>query len=103
MPQSGSSGSATTGRILVVDDQAANVRVVGILLGRNGYDVLAATSGSEALAADGSEADPSPMPEARHSLRVLEISSMSAFSVPMSVVRSWFRCGGGAARIAATA
>jgi signal transduction histidine kinase len=49
MPQSGISTSS--GRILVVDDQAANVKVVGILLGRNGYEVIPAASGPEALAA----------------------------------------------------
>ncbi|HWS77987.1 MAG TPA: hybrid sensor histidine kinase/response regulator [Thermomonas sp.] len=41
----------TTGKILVVDDQAANVRVVGVLLGRNGYEVIPAGNGPEALAA----------------------------------------------------
>lgn len=40
-----------TGTILVVDDQAANVRVVGTLLGRKGYTVIPAHSGPEALAA----------------------------------------------------
>lgn len=50
MSQSGTSTSAT-GTILVVDDQAANVKVVGILLGRNGYEVIPAASGPEALAA----------------------------------------------------
>ena len=44
-----STGNA--GTILVVDDQAANVRVVGTLLGRKGYTVIPAHSGSEALAA----------------------------------------------------
>jgi two-component system sensor histidine kinase/response regulator len=43
--------ATTSGKILVVDDQAANVRVVGILLGRNGYEVIPASSGPEALAA----------------------------------------------------
>src|SRR5690606_12632788 len=47
MPYSGS----ISGRILVVDDQAANLRVVGALLGRNGYEVVAAANGAEALAA----------------------------------------------------
>ncbi|WP_175489101.1 hybrid sensor histidine kinase/response regulator [Lysobacter sp. cf310] len=43
---------ATTsmGRILVVDDQAANLRVVGTLLQRQGYEVIPASSGDEALA-----------------------------------------------------
>jgi CheY-like chemotaxis protein len=45
-PNTGSSGT-----ILVVDDQAANVRVVGTLLGRKGYKVVPAHSGPEALAA----------------------------------------------------
>ena len=39
-----------SGRILVVDDQAANLRVVGMLLTRQGYEVIAATTGEEALA-----------------------------------------------------
>ena len=51
MLQSGISSSASAGVILVVDDQAANVKVVSILLGRNGYDVLSATNGPEALLA----------------------------------------------------
>lgn len=42
MPQS-------TGRILVVDDQAANLRVVDALLTRHGYEVITATSGEDAL------------------------------------------------------
>jgi signal transduction histidine kinase len=50
MPPFGNSGS-TTGRILVVDDQAANVRVVSVLLARNGFEVIPAGSGAEALAA----------------------------------------------------
>jgi two-component system sensor histidine kinase/response regulator len=37
------------GRILVVDDQPANLRVVGALLTRNGYDVAVASTGPEAL------------------------------------------------------
>ncbi|MCD9031912.1 hybrid sensor histidine kinase/response regulator [Luteimonas sp. Y-2-2-4F] len=37
------------GRILVVDDQPANLRVVSALLSRNGYDVLNATDGEDAL------------------------------------------------------
>ncbi|RZA22379.1 MAG: hybrid sensor histidine kinase/response regulator [Lysobacteraceae bacterium] len=51
MPQTGSTGSISAGRVLVVDDQAANVRVVSILLGRNGYEVVPASNGAEALAA----------------------------------------------------
>ena len=43
--------TGNTGTILVVDDQAANVRVVGTLLGRKGYTVIPAHSGPEALAA----------------------------------------------------
>ncbi|MEO5962450.1 MAG: hybrid sensor histidine kinase/response regulator [Thermomonas sp.] len=45
------SNICNTGTILVVDDQAANVRVVGTLLGRKGYTVVPAHSGAEALAA----------------------------------------------------
>jgi len=55
MPPFGTSGSTTTGRILVVDDQAANVRVVSILLARSGYEVIPAGSGPEALAAAGAQ------------------------------------------------
>jgi len=40
----------SSGRVLVVDDQAANLRVVGMLLTRQGYEVTAAASGEEALA-----------------------------------------------------
>jgi len=40
----------STGRILVVDDQPANLRVVSNLLSRQGYDVLLASNGDEALA-----------------------------------------------------
>lgn len=42
--------ASPTGTILVVDDQAANLRVVSALLVRQGYQVLTATSGDEALA-----------------------------------------------------
>ncbi|RDZ26534.1 hybrid sensor histidine kinase/response regulator [Lysobacter silvisoli] len=41
---------ASMGRVLVVDDQAANLRVVGTLLQRQGYEVIPASSGDEALA-----------------------------------------------------
>ena len=47
MPTSDLTSSA---QILVVDDQAANLRTVGAFLARNGYDVLTAESGEEALA-----------------------------------------------------
>ena len=40
-----------TGRILVVDDQAANVRVVSSLLERHGYMVMTAVNGHDALRA----------------------------------------------------
>ena len=40
----------SSGRVLVVDDQAANLRVVGMLLTRQGYEVTAAASGEQALA-----------------------------------------------------
>ncbi len=42
--------ATSMGRILVVDDQAANLRVVGALLQRQGYEVIPASSGDEALA-----------------------------------------------------
>ena len=43
--------ASSTGRILVVDDQAANLRVVSLLLGRRGYEVVTASTGPEALEA----------------------------------------------------
>lgn len=49
MSSSGIRNSVPAGKILVVDDQSANVKVVGILLGRNGYEVIPAASGPEAL------------------------------------------------------
>ncbi|NZA24972.1 hybrid sensor histidine kinase/response regulator [Luteimonas sp. SJ-92] len=42
-------GATASGRILVVDDQPANLRVVGALLSRNGYEVLDAGDGEQAL------------------------------------------------------
>lgn len=39
-----------SGRILVVDDQPANLRVVSSLLSRHGYEVVTAADGEEALA-----------------------------------------------------
>ena len=42
-------GVAPPGRILVVDDQPGNLRVVGALLSRNGYQVLEASTGHDAL------------------------------------------------------
>ena len=41
--------TTSTGRILVVDDQPANLRVVAALLSRHGYEVLSAGTGAEAL------------------------------------------------------
>lgn len=41
--------STAPGRILVVDDQPANLRVVSTLLARHGYEVILAASGEEAL------------------------------------------------------
>lgn len=41
---------AAAGRILVVDDQPANLRVVSTLLGRQGYAVETAETGGQALA-----------------------------------------------------
>ncbi|MFR0657259.1 response regulator, partial [Pantoea sp. SIMBA_079] len=38
-----------SGRILVVDDQPANLRVVSSLLSRHGYEVATASDGAEAL------------------------------------------------------
>jgi two-component system sensor histidine kinase/response regulator len=42
--------ATTLGNILVVDDQAANLRVVSTLLSRQGYRVVTAATGEEALA-----------------------------------------------------
>ncbi len=42
--------ATTSGSILVVDDQPANLRVVSALLSRHGYQVITADSGEEALA-----------------------------------------------------
>ena len=39
----------TSGCILVVDDQPANLRAVSALLSRHGYEVLTAGNGDEAL------------------------------------------------------
>src|SRR5688572_1525719 len=44
-----STPATSTGRILVVDDQAANLRVVTALLSRQGYEVVSASTGDEAL------------------------------------------------------
>lgn len=44
-----STAATSTGRILVVDDQAANLRVVTALLSRQGYEVVSASTGDEAL------------------------------------------------------
>jgi two-component system, sensor histidine kinase and response regulator len=44
-----------TARILVVDDQDSNVRVLGTMLGKCGFETLAATSGADALALISSE------------------------------------------------
>jgi len=41
--------SSAAARILVVDDQPANLRVVGMLLSRQGYEVVTADSGPKAL------------------------------------------------------
>jgi two-component system sensor histidine kinase/response regulator len=41
--------STLSGKILLVDDQSANLRVVGTLLTRQGYEVITAASGDEAL------------------------------------------------------
>lgn len=45
-----STTSSPPGRILVVDDQPANLRVVSALLARHGHEVVTASSGEEALA-----------------------------------------------------
>jgi two-component system, sensor histidine kinase and response regulator len=48
MPQRMTS-AISSGRILVVDDQPVNLRVVSSLLSRQGYEVVCAASGEEAL------------------------------------------------------
>lgn len=45
-----SATNTTTGRILVVDDQPTNLRVVSSLLSRQGHEVITASCGEEALA-----------------------------------------------------
>lgn len=50
-------GTTNSGRILVVDDQAANLRVVSMLLTRQGYDVATADTGEKALGSYG-ESEP---------------------------------------------
>jgi len=49
MPHTG----ASSGRILVVDDQPANLRAVSALLTRQGYEVMTAGTGEDALAQAG--------------------------------------------------
>ncbi|MGH8031245.1 MAG: hybrid sensor histidine kinase/response regulator [Luteimonas sp.] len=44
------SAAPTAGKILVVDDRPANLRVVSALLARHGYEVTTAASGADALA-----------------------------------------------------
>jgi two-component system sensor histidine kinase/response regulator len=39
-----------TGRILVVDDTPANIKLLDAVLGSQGYTVMPAASGAEALA-----------------------------------------------------
>lgn len=47
-PQSATSSTAR-GVVLIVDDQMANIQVVGTVLTREGYEVIPATSGTQAL------------------------------------------------------
>ena len=50
--------SAANARVLVVDDQPPNVRLLEAILAPRGYDVRTASSGEEALAAlDGEDVD----------------------------------------------
>lgn len=44
------SKAATSGTVLVVDDQPANLHVVATLLARNGFEVITAGNGEQALA-----------------------------------------------------
>lgn len=44
-----SAHATSPGKILVVDDQPANLRVVSALLARHGYEVITASSGEDAL------------------------------------------------------
>ena len=48
--------TTSSGTILVVDDQPANLRVVTTLLARHGYEVITAASGPEALATASAQA-----------------------------------------------
>lgn len=48
-PYASMNSTAANGRILVVDDQPVNVRVVSSLLSRQGYEVISAGNGAEAL------------------------------------------------------
>ena len=41
---------AAAGRVLVVDDQPSNLRIISALLSRQGYSVYTADSGEDALA-----------------------------------------------------
>jgi two-component system sensor histidine kinase/response regulator len=43
------STEGTSARILVVDDQEANVRVLGTMLGQQGYEIVPVTTGEQAL------------------------------------------------------
>lgn len=49
-PNNGQSNGRINGTILLVDDQAANLRAVSALLGRHGYEVHSADSGERAIA-----------------------------------------------------
>jgi two-component system sensor histidine kinase/response regulator len=44
-----SPSAITSGRLLVVDDQPANIRTIGTLLGRLGFEIIPATDGEQAL------------------------------------------------------
>jgi two-component system, sensor histidine kinase and response regulator len=52
MPETSSNGTivpAASFRVLVVDDQSANIQVVGNILGKLGYEIVPATDGATAL------------------------------------------------------
>ena len=49
MPTAGTTDGSSTARILVVDDQPANVQIVGSVLGKLGHEIIPAADGPAAL------------------------------------------------------
>jgi two-component system sensor histidine kinase/response regulator len=48
-PSDGQAATLTSGRVLVIDDQIANIQVVGGMLGKLGYEIVPAPDGPTAL------------------------------------------------------